>query len=100
VLWDESDCESFEPSVTSCWQLFTDVNDDEEEDDDDDEEDELELDELEPYALDEPELLDEVVVVDADEVVVAGAEVFELPPQPAATRASARTEANARLRVI
>jgi hypothetical protein len=68
------------------------VNDDEEEDDDDDEEDELELDELEPYAPDEPELLDEVVVVDADEVVVAGAEVFELPPQQRRMRGCASSE--------
>ena len=97
ALCCESDCDSLEPSETSCWQFFTDEKDEEEDDDDEEEDD----DELELYALDEPELELLVLVVVADALdVVAGAELFELPPQPAASAARTKTDASARLRVM
>ena len=98
ALCCESDCDSFEPSETSCWQFLTDEKDEEDDEDDEEEDDE---DELELYALDELELELELLVVVVDALdVVAGAELFELPPQPAASAARTKTEASARLRVM
>jgi len=73
-----SACETFEPSATSCVQLFAELN----EEDDDDEEDEEDDDDDD----------EELVVELCEAVVVGGADDLD-PPQPAASATSVVTEA-------